>query len=183
MKETFKIIVIDDNADMRGLYAEIFRNEGFDVRAAEDGLEGLEMVNQDAPDIIFSGIIMPRMDGFSLVEALKKNVMTASIPVVFLSHLGREEDEKRAKEIGVKKFIVQGMVPVGEVVRIVKSLLATDEYFVSIDPHSFDAQKLAQDLSLNLNFFCSENGGQKLALKLSVKDARSRTFDAELVCI
>lgn len=183
MGDFLKIIVIDDDDEMRGLYAEVFRGNGFNVREAKDGLEGLEMINQEKPDIIFTGIIMPRMDGFTLVETLKKNVVTASIPVVFSSHLGREEDERRAKEIGVKKFIVQGMVPVNEVVRTVKSLLSTSEYFVSIDPRSLDAQKFAREFGLNADFLCNENGGQRLALKLSVKDARSRTFEAELVCI
>lgn len=183
MKEKFNIIVIDDDADMRDLYVEVFKENGFSVREAKDGLEGLEMINQEIPDVVFSGIIMPRMDGFTLVETLKKNVATASIPVVFLSHLGREEDEKRAKEIGVKKFIVQGMMPLKEVISTVRSLLATSEYFVSIDPHSLDAAKMAQDFGLNLDFLCNENGGQRLALKLTLKDARSQTFDAELVCV
>lgn len=183
MQKQFKIIVIDDNKEMRELYAEVFKNNGFAVREAHDGLEGLEMINEENPDIVFTGIIMPRMDGFALTENLRKNVVTASIPVVFLSHLGREEDEKRAKEIGVKKFIVQGMTPVNEVASIVKSLLVTSEYFVAVDPRAFDAQKLAQDMNFNLDFLCNENGGQKLALKLSVKDARLRTFDAEFVCL
>lgn len=183
MEKSFKIIVIDDNADMRELYAEIFRNNGFDVQAAEDGLAGLEMIDQDLPDVIFTGIIMPRMDGFALVEELKKNVATASIPVVFFSHLGRSEDKERAKSLGVKEFFVQGMVPVNEVVRTIKSLLTKSSYFVSIDPKSLDAQQLAQALDIDLDFLCGENREQKLALKLSVKDASSRTFEAELVCV
>lgn len=183
MKEKFNIIVIDDDKEMRELYSEVFRNSDFDVREAKDGLEGLEMINEKNPDIVFTGIIMPRMDGFTLVESLKKNVVTASIPVVFLSHLGREEDEKRAQEIGVKKFIVQGMMSVSEVVRIIKSLLSTNEYFVSLDTRALDAQKFARDFDLNADFLCDENGGQRLALKLSVKDAHSRTFEAKLVCI
>ncbi|MDD5083497.1 MAG: response regulator [Candidatus Moranbacteria bacterium] len=183
MKEKFSIIVTDDDAEMRGLYAEVFRNDGFEVREAKDGLEALEMVNQKAPDVLFTGIVMPRMDGFTLVESLKKSVVTASIPVVFFSHLGREEDQKHAMELGVKKFIVQGMMSVNDVVRTVRSLLTTSEYFISIDPRSLDAQKLAQDFSLNANFLCDENGGQQLALKLSVTDAHSRTFEAKLICV
>ena len=183
MKEKFDIIVIDDNDELRELYAEVFRNDGFDVREAKDGLEGLEMVTQKAPDVIFTGIIMPRMDGFVLVEMLRKNVSTKSIPVVFFSHLGREEDQKRAAELEVKKFIVSGMMSVNDVVLTVRSLLAVTEYFVTIDPRSLDAQKFAEDMSLNDDFLCDENGGQKLALKLSVKDLDAKTFEAKLVCI
>lgn len=183
MNENFSIIVIDDNEELRTLYAELFRNDGFRVREAKDGLEGLDMINQEIPDIVFTGIIMPRMDGFTLVETLKKNVATSAIPVVFLSHLGREEDEKHAKELGVKKFIVQGMTPVHDVVNAVKAVLATSEYFISVDPRSLDAQQLAQDFNFNLDFLCNENGGQRLALKLTLKSARSKIFEAEFVCL
>lgn len=183
LKEQFKVLLIDDDDDTRSLYAEVLRNAGFSLREAKDGLEGLEMINQEKPDIVFTGIIMPRMDGFLLAETLKKNVATASIPVVFSSHLGREEDERRAKELGVKKFIVQGMTSPNEVVRIIKSLLMNTEYFISIDPRALDAQKLARELGINTSYLCSENGGQKFALKLSLKDPHTRTFDAELVCI
>jgi CheY-like chemotaxis protein len=183
MNEKFSIVVIDDDAELRSLYAEVFRNDGFEVRDAKDGLEGLEIINQKNPDIIFTGIIMPRMDGFTLVETLKKNVVTASIPVVFFSHLGREEDEKRAKELGVKKFIVQGMVAVNDVVRTIKALLSTSEYLLALDPRALDAQKFAEEFGLNADFLCDENGGQKLAFKISVKDVHSRTFEAKLVCV
>jgi CheY-like chemotaxis protein len=183
MKEKFNIIVVDDDTEMRELYTEVFRSDGFEVRQAKDGLEGLEMINEKNPDVIFTRIIMPRMDGFTLVESLKKNVSTASIPVVFFSHLGREEDEKRSRELGVREFVVKGMVSVSDVVRIIRSLLVTNEYFVSIDVHALDAQKLSQDFSLNSDFLCNENGGQKLALKLSVKDAHARTFEAKIVCV
>lgn len=183
MSESPKIVVIDDNEEFRSLYAEVFRDAGFQVTEAKDGLEGLEKINQDVPDIVFTGIIMPKMDGFSLVEALKKNVSTAMIPVVFLSHLGRKEDEDRAMELGVKKFYIQGMVSVHEIVRSVQSILSTTEYFVALDTRALDAQKLARDLGLNADFLCNENGGQKLALKLAIKSGRARTFDAELVCI
>lgn len=183
MEKKFEVLVIDDNAEMRELYGEVFREAGFVVRTAEDGLAGLEAVNQKTPDVVFTGIIMPRMDGFALTEALKKSVVTASVPVVFLSHLGREEDERRAKEIGVKKFIVQSTTSAKEVVHIVHALLTTTEYIIGIDPRSFDARKLAENFDFNFDFVCDENRGQKLAIKLSVKDARSRTFDAEIVCV
>lgn len=183
MKEKFSIVLIDDSDEMRDLYTEVFRNDGFEVRSAKDGLEGLEMINEKTPDVIFTGIMMPRMDGFTLVESLHKNVATASIPVVFFSHLGREEDQKRAADLGVKKFIIQGMMSVNEVILTVRSMLTTPEYLVSIDPRSLDAQKLAQEFGLNTDFLCDENGGQRLALKLSVKDAHNRVFEAKLVCV
>lgn len=174
-----KILLVDDNVEIRSLYAEIFRQARFDVREANDGLEGLEMANQIVPDIVLSGIIMPRMDGFQFVEALKKNVVTAGVPVVFLSHLGREEDEIRARGLGVKDFIVQDMVPPVEAMKRIKGLLENQEYHVNIDAHSLDAERLSKDLGIDENFNTPDGG--KWTLRLRVRSLEKKQFDAELI--
>ncbi len=183
MDRVFKILLVDDDDDTRSLYAEVFHAAGFEVREAKDGLEGLEMITAERPDVVFSGIIMPRMDGFALAEALQSNVATSSIPIAFSSHLGRQEDLKRAKEIGVNEFIVRDIVTPNEVVVRIQSLLSHSEYTIAFDTRALDAQKLAADFRLNPNFLCSENGGQQFALRLRIKNASTRTFEAELVCI
>ena len=177
------MLLVDDDEDTRGLYAEVFRSAGFEVKEAKDGLEGLEMATADRPDVVFTGIIMPRMDGFALTEALHANVATASIPIAFSSHLGRQEDQKRAKELGVDEFIVRGIVTPNDVVVRIQSLVSHSEYMVAFDTRALDAQKLAADLRLNPNFLCAENGGRQFALRLTVKNASTRNFEAELVCI
>ena len=173
-----KVLLVDDNVEIRSLYAEIFRQEQFDVREANDGLEGLEMANQITPDIIVSGIIMPRMDGFQFVETLKKSVATAGVPVFFLSHLGREEDEVRSKELGVKDFIVQGMVSPVEALARIKGLLENKEYTVNIDQHSLDADRLSKELGIDENFSTADGGKWTLRLRLRSQDRKQ--FDAEL---
>ncbi len=173
-----KVLLVDDNAEVRSLYAEIFRQAEFDVREANDGLEGLEMANQIVPDIILSGIIMPRMDGFQLVETLRKNVATGSVPIIFLSHLGREEDEVRARELKVDDFIVQGMVSPIEALQRVKNLLENKTYVVNIDPHSLDAERLLKDLGLDENFNTPDGG--RWVLRLRLRSLEKKQFDAEL---
>ncbi len=183
MGEKFRILLVDDDEETRSLYAEVFRGVGFDVSEAKDGLEGLERAMSWHPDVIFTGIIMPRMDGFALVDALRSNVATVSIPVAFCSHLGRQEDQKRAQSIGVKEFIVRDIVTPNEVVARIRALLSRSEYLISIDSKALDASKLASDLRIQPDFSCSENGGQRFALRLRLKDVSLRTFEAELVCI
>jgi CheY-like chemotaxis protein len=72
--EPIRILLVDDDVDTRSMYAEVFRMSGFDVREANDGLEGLEMANQIVPQVVLAGIIMPRMDGFQFVEGTKKDI-------------------------------------------------------------------------------------------------------------
>jgi len=66
-----KIIIVDDDDETRTAYAEIFRNKGFKVLEARDGVEGLDIAtSEEGIDAIFTGIVMPRMDGFQMIEAL-----------------------------------------------------------------------------------------------------------------
>lgn len=176
------IVVIDDDGETRALYADILRGEGFEVREAVDGLDGLEKITQMVPDAVLTGIIMPRMDGFSLVESLKRNVMTANLPVIFLSHMGREDDRVRAQTLGVNDFFVTTMMPPREIIGRVNALFSHSQYLIVPNAYELDAQRLAQDLNLNRDFLCSE-GGEKLAFRLTLKDASTRRFEAELVCL
>lgn len=182
-KSFFKILIVDDDEETRGLYREVFSDAGFVVTEAVDGVEGLEKVTKEKPDVIFSGIIMPRLDGFGLVEALRDNVLTASIPVAFCSHLGRTEDRERAKELGVRDFIVRDIVTPNETVSRIRSLLSNDEYLISFHKTNLDAQKLAMHLGINQDFRCDENGGSQFVIRLRIRNRATREFDAELVCI
>lgn len=183
MESRTKIIIVDDDADTRSLYADAFRGVNFNVREGTDGLDGLKLVNEDIPDIIITGIIMPRMDGFDFVEELKKNITTAHIPVIFISHLGREEDEKRSTELGVKAFLLRAMTSPRDMIERVNDILTSKEYVLAIDPFSFDAAKFAQDFKLNPDFVCSEEKvGGRVVLKLRKMDGGSEHFDAEITC-
>jgi PleD family two-component response regulator/predicted RNA-binding Zn-ribbon protein involved in translation (DUF1610 family) len=176
-----KLLIIDDDEPVRSMYAEVFKKEGFEVEEAIDGLDGLEKASVNAPDIIFTGIIMPRMDGFQLKEALSKNVATANVPVVMSSHMGRKDDQDRAKEAGIKDFIVLDMVPPRQAVERVRAVLGGGEYKIKINPIELDATKLATDLHFNSDFKCKYCGAD-LLLTLKIDDLERREFGAVFIC-
>jgi two-component system chemotaxis response regulator CheY len=148
MDKRIKILVIDDDESVRTMYSHVFRDANFQVIEAENGLEGLDKATTENPDVVFTGIIMPKMDGFSMMEAMKKNVVTASIPVVISSHMGREEDRQKANVLGARYFFVKGYTTPKEIVEKVRSLfLGGKEYRLELNNYSMDAQKLAQDHS------------------------------------
>jgi PleD family two-component response regulator len=180
MSKKIKILIIDDDDATREMYSEVFRKADFDVLAAKDGLEGMDVATKELPDVIFTGIIMPRMDGFSLMENLKKNVATVNIPVVISSHLGREEDQEKAKLLGVKDFIIRGMVSPIEVVERVSDLFLA-ECRLQFDPYALDAARLAKELGLNNNFQCLECN-EKMILKLKSIDTKNNIFEARFAC-
>jgi two-component system chemotaxis response regulator CheY len=180
MDKKIKILLVDDDISTRSMYATVFRDARMDVIEAGDGLEGMEKAIKEAPDVIFTGIIMPKMDGFQLMEALKKNVATASIPILISSHMGREEDRQKANLLGARYFIIRGFSTPKEVVEKVRSLfLGGNEYRLEVDSFSLDAQELSHDLGLH-NLDCPECKN-KLAIKLTVGEDK-KEMRANLVC-
>lgn len=178
-----RILLVDDDADTRDVYARFFEESGFSVEESENGLDALERIQVVKPDLIISGIIMPKMDGFTLVQALKQNVETAQIPIVFLSHLGRQEDQHRSKELGVDDFIVRDTTPLKEVLSRVKALLSGMEYTVAVEPGTFDAQRFASDLGLPENFASPDGPNGRYVLRLRLVDASRRRFGGEIISV
>ncbi len=119
----YSVLLVDDDVELREICADVFHQAGFDIFQANDGVEGVELALLHKPDIIFTGIMMPRMDGFEMVQQLKKNVETQSIPFVVFSHLGREEDLQRSNELGAARFFVKGVISPRSIALELKNLL------------------------------------------------------------
>lgn len=183
MTEKQRILLVDDDIPTRNVYAEFLREAGFLVTEAKDGVEAMEKATDVVPDLVFTGIAMPRMDGFTLVETLRKNVATARTPVVFLSHLGREEDRKHAEASKVNDFIVRDTTSPREVVARLKAQLSAHEYLLAVDSKSFDGQKFAKDFGLHPDFLCETGEGTRYVLRIRKADSQGKHFDAELICV
>ena len=176
-----KILIVDDDDAVRNIYTEIFKKEGFEVEEAVDGLEGLDKATKNSPDVVFTGIVMPRMDGFGFIEALSKNVATAKIPVVISSHLGRTEDHEKAKTMGVKDFIVRNMVTPKEAVERVRKVLGSGDYKIKINSNDLDAKQLARDLHFREDYKCGYCDAD-LIFNISVSDIENHEFRGKINC-
>lgn len=177
-----KILIVDDDVHTRSMYSEIFQNKGYEVFEAVDGVEGLDAATLKSPDVIFTGIIMPRMDGFGLVEALKKNIATSNIPVFISSHMGREVDRAKANELGVKGFIVRDMTPPNKVLEIINAYFTQGyEYNIEFNGTTADGKKLLQHLTSGESENCSKCGG-RLVLKLILAAGKDNAFNASIIC-
>ncbi|HOX10584.1 MAG TPA: response regulator [Candidatus Moranbacteria bacterium] len=178
-----KILIVDDDVALRELYVEIFKNANYEVLEAGDGVDGLDIASKNMPNVIFTGIVMPRMDGFAMMEALKKTVMTANIPVVISSHMGREEDQQRANALGAKDFIIRDITRPIEVVERIGSIFAQSggEYKLEFNPEKLDAKKIAKELNFQENFLCLDCNEQ-LVLNMKLTNAQERIFETRFVC-
>ncbi len=182
--ETLKrILIIDDDIELREMYAEIFQNKNFEVLQAVDGLAGLEIATSQLPDVIFTGIDMPRMDGFTMIEELQKNTATAAIPVVISSHMGREEDKGRAASLGVKDFIIRGITRPVEVIARINVIFgeAMAEYKLEVDPEALDAPRLAKDLNGKNSLRCLYCDAE-FGLNLQFTSPQDRSLKAKFSC-
>ncbi|MFW5888430.1 MAG: response regulator [Patescibacteria group bacterium] len=103
------ILLIEDERFLRELIAKKLKRRGYNVVTAIDGEEGLAAAREKEPSLILLDIIMPEMDGFQVLEALKKdkNKKIAEIPVVMLSNLGPDENAKKTKELGALDYLLK----------------------------------------------------------------------------
>lgn len=137
----YLVIVIDDDELTRTMYQNRFEMEpNLRVVTASDGLEGWEKIQTLKPDVVFTGISMPRMDGFQLAEEMKKVPEFKDTPIMMSSHLGRQEDKYRAHELSIDHFFVRGATSPNEVVNILLSVLKqpNSSHIVRIDPKDHD---------------------------------------------
>jgi CheY-like chemotaxis protein len=95
-----KILVVDDEIPIVKIIAYTLQGAGYDVTSAGDTAEALETVRADSPDLILLDVMMPRLDGFRVLEALKTDPATRQIPVVFLTVKRAAEDRQRALGLG-----------------------------------------------------------------------------------
>lgn len=106
-----KILVAEDERDIRELIAFTLRFAGFEVVLASNGVEALEMVESDKPDLIILDVRMPRMTGYETCRKLKEKPSTAQIPVVFLSAKGQDAEVRQGLESGAEEYILKPFVP------------------------------------------------------------------------
>ncbi|HOF05811.1 MAG TPA: SpoIIE family protein phosphatase [Syntrophales bacterium] len=103
-----RILIIDDSEDSRNLMKMMLGKAGYEVSEAADGPAGLAMLAAaPLPDLVLLDIMMPGMDGYEVCAALKDNIQTRDIPVVFLSALGESRDKIRGLEIGGADYITK----------------------------------------------------------------------------
>ena len=118
-----KILFVEDESALQKAVTGALLREGFDVRAALTGEAGLALAKKEAPDLILLDIVLPEKDGFAVLEELKKDPITARIPVIIMSNLEGSEDVQKALERGATTYLVKMNYKLEEVVEKIKSLL------------------------------------------------------------
>ncbi len=117
-----KVLIVDDEIHIVKIIAYKLRGAGYDVSSAGDGVEALEAVRADRPDLILLDIMMPRMDGYQTLEALKGDPATRDIPVFLLTVKSRQADQQRGWQLGCDDYITKPFSPAKLLERIDQTL-------------------------------------------------------------
>jgi len=102
-----KILIIEDDMTIANMYKGSLEKDGYTAIVAPDGEEGLKLAVQELPNLILLDIILPKLDGFGVLEKLKNDAKTKGVPVVMLTNLGQDEDKERGKKMGAADYWVK----------------------------------------------------------------------------
>lgn len=105
------ILTVDDSRTMRDMLRMALAEAGFNVLQAVDGVDGLEVLQRSTPDVIVTDINMPKMDGFGLIEAVRKDNRYRKVPILVLTTESDAAKKQRAKEAGATGWIVKPFEP------------------------------------------------------------------------
>lgn len=102
-----RVLIADDNADMRAYLTGLLRGAGYQVTAVADGREALDAVRAEVPELVVSDVMMPRLDGLGLVSALRTDPRTAALPVLLLSARAGQEASIEGLQAGADDYLVK----------------------------------------------------------------------------
>jgi DNA-binding response OmpR family regulator len=102
-----KILVVDDEEHIVMILKDSLEFSGFQVTTAYDGLEALEVVKNDSPDLIVLDIGMPKLDGWEVCRRLKSDDKTKAIPIIILTAYAQTSDQKKGAQLGADRFITK----------------------------------------------------------------------------
>lgn len=131
--EKGKVLIIEDDEAIQLLLKDILLDEGYEVFTAKNGVEGIEQLKKDIPDIILLDCEMPKMDGYETIKIIRKNPYWVNIPVIFLTVRSTEQDHIKGIELGAEDYIVK---PFNKKILIAKIniLLKRKELSLNVNP-------------------------------------------------
>lgn len=145
-----RLLLIDDDPNLILLVKDYLEFRGYQVITAENGQEALEVLDQEMPDMIICDVMMPQMDGYSLVEHVRKNPRTSWIPVLFLSAKGQSQDRVKGLNTGADVYMVKPFEPEELVAQVESSLKQASRLIQRQDKTSEAAPKIQVPFDVEL---------------------------------
>lgn len=117
------VLIVEDDQFLRNLCIRKLQKENFNVIYAVDGEEGLRKIQEEKPDLVLLDILLPGLNGFDVVQAVKNNPETSNIPIILLSNLGDKSDVNKGLGLGAEDYLIKAHFTPGEIVDKVREWL------------------------------------------------------------
>ncbi len=118
-----KIMLVEDDNNLREIYGARLLAEGHEIVAAKDGEEALAIAVKEKPDLIISDVMMPKISGFDMLDILRNAPETKYTKVIMMTALSQAEDKARADSLGADRYLVKSQVTLEDVARVVRDVL------------------------------------------------------------
>lgn len=118
-----KILIIEDDSFLSEMYSTKLIQEGFETEIAVDGKQGINKIKDIKPDLVLLDIVLPKMDGFEILESIKKDPEFKNIPIILLTNLGQKNEIEKGLSLGADEYIIKAHFTPTAVVAKVKEIL------------------------------------------------------------
>ena len=121
-KQNVKVLIVEDDVMLNKIYQTKLGIVGYKVFAAYDGEEGIKKMEETLPNIVLLDLMLPKKNGFEVLETVKQNIKLNHIPVIILSNLGQGDDIERGRALGADDFLVKSNVKLETVLEKVEQV-------------------------------------------------------------
>ncbi len=118
-----KVMLVEDDNNLREIYEARLQAEGYTVVSAKDGEEALVLAKAEKPDLIISDIMMPKISGFEMLDILRNTDGLKEVKIIMLTALGQSDDQQRADRLGADRYLVKSQVTLEDIVKVARGLL------------------------------------------------------------
>ena len=185
-----RVLVVEDTDLLRRMYRDRLTQDGYEVFEAADGLAALTVLREQPVDLILLDLIMPRMGGLEVLEAVAADPRTKGTPVVVLTNLGEEDTIQQAVSLGAMDYLIKNQTrpaDVAEKVRLTLDALGSHEaeaqsFRVLVQDHAGDIDSLIGHAGLKRRLWCPACETE-LSLELVPVPEHPGHYDAHFVCV
>lgn len=118
-----KILLVEDDNNLREIYGARLEAEGYQILSANDGEAALAVAVKERPELILTDIMMPKISGFDMIDILRSTPETKDAGVIVMTALSQDEDRQRGESLGADRYLVKSQVTLDDVVKMVAEVL------------------------------------------------------------
>ena len=123
MPDKKKVLVVEDDPHIGKVFLLKLAQEGYEAKIATDGEAGWQAIQDQKPNLVMLDLMLPKKDGFWVMEQIRTKPELAAIPVIVLTNLGQDQDRERAMGLGAKAYVIKSDTPIKDIIDGVKQHL------------------------------------------------------------